>query len=92
MLTEAQKSRLKQSVRETLQDFDQSGSAFTTSMLISSVRESSAAADERLLDDSDAEAFVTDVVARRRDELDVVHDKSCIGSRSGAEMGVKDAS
>ena len=37
---------------------------------ISALRESGMGADERLLDEPDIEAFVTDVVTRRRDELD----------------------
>ncbi|MBL3685338.1 hypothetical protein F2981_33710 (plasmid) [Sinorhizobium meliloti] len=70
MLTEEQKLTLEQSVRDVLQDFDQSGTAFTASMLVSALRESGMGADERLLDEPDTEAFVTDVVTRRRDELD----------------------
>ncbi|MGZ2476194.1 hypothetical protein [Sinorhizobium medicae] len=61
---------LEQSVRDVLQDFDQSGTAFTASMLVSALRESGTGADERLLDEPDIEAFVTDFVTRRRDELD----------------------
>lgn len=70
MLTEAQKLTLEQSVRDVLQDFDQSGAAFTTQMLVAALRETDMAADEHLLDEPDAEAFITDIVTRRRDELD----------------------
>lgn len=70
MLTEEQKLTLEQSVRDVLQDFDQSGTAFTASTLVSALRESGMSADERLLDEPDIEALVTDVVTRRRDELD----------------------
>ncbi|ASP74127.1 hypothetical protein CDO28_21695 (plasmid) [Sinorhizobium meliloti] len=70
MLTEAQKVTLEQSVRDVLQDFDQSGAAFTTPMLVSALRETDIAEDEDLLDQEDTEAFITDIVTRRRDELD----------------------
>ncbi|MGK9287155.1 hypothetical protein, partial [Sinorhizobium meliloti] len=70
MLTEAQKVTLEQSVRDVLQDFDQSGAAFTAPMLVSALRETDIAEDEHLLDQEDTEAFITDVVTRRRDELD----------------------
>ncbi|MCO5963827.1 hypothetical protein CN172_17460 [Sinorhizobium meliloti] len=70
MLTEAQKVTLEQSVRDVLQDFDQSGAAFTAPMLVSALRETDIAEDEDLLDQEDTEAFITDIVTRRRDELD----------------------
>ncbi|ASJ61302.1 hypothetical protein SMB554_18800 (plasmid) [Sinorhizobium meliloti] len=70
MLTEAQKVTLEQSVRDVLLDFDQSGAAFTAPMLVSALRETDIAEDEDLLDQEDTEAFITDIVTRRRDELD----------------------
>ncbi|ABR61705.1 hypothetical protein GOC91_28985 [Sinorhizobium medicae] len=70
MLTEEQKLKLEQNVRDLLQDFDQSGAAFTTPMLVSALRENGRAEDERLLDEADTEAFIADIVTRRRDELD----------------------
>ncbi|MQW57531.1 hypothetical protein GHK33_16165 [Sinorhizobium meliloti] len=70
MLTEAQKVTLEQSVRDVLQDFDQNGAAFTAPMLVSALRETDIAEDEDLLDQEDTEAFITDIVTRRRDELD----------------------
>ncbi|MDK1492051.1 hypothetical protein QN219_18595 [Sinorhizobium sp. 7-81] len=70
MLDERQKLLLEEEVRRVLQEFDQSGAAFTPSMLISAMREAGRLADGNALDEDDAEAFVADVVNRRLDELE----------------------
>ncbi|MDK1385749.1 hypothetical protein QN224_10085 [Sinorhizobium sp. 8-89] len=70
MLDEKQKLLLEEEVRRVLQEFDQSGAAFTPSMLISAMRDTGRLADGNALDEDDAEAFVADVVTRRLDELE----------------------
>ncbi|MCZ4094180.1 hypothetical protein [Sinorhizobium psoraleae] len=53
MLDEKQKLLLEEEVRRVLQEFDQSGAAFTPSMLISAMRDTGLA-DGNALDEDDA--------------------------------------
>lgn len=69
MLNDEQRFLLEEGILSVLQEFEQSGAAFTPSMLISRLGEDRSLADDRLLDQDDAKRFVADVVNRRVDEL-----------------------
>ena len=69
MLDEEQRTLLFEGVKAVLPDFDQSGAAFTPSMVISAIQKSGRFANGRVPDEHDAKAFITDVVSQHMEAL-----------------------
>nr|CAD6437856.1 hypothetical protein REQ54_04303 [Rhizobium sp. Q54] len=68
MLNDEQRRLIEQGVLDLLPEFEASGEAFTSVMLISRLREDNRFLEGGPLDQDDAERLVADIITRRVDE------------------------
>jgi hypothetical protein len=69
MLNDEQRLMIAEGVGRALEDFDQSGAAFTAPMVLAAIKENGQLTAEQGLDEKDAQALVAEIVTQRVEEL-----------------------
>ena len=92
MLDNEQQSLIAEAVNAALEEFDRSGSAFTTQMLIESLKNDGHLRDNGLAADSDFPSAVTDAVMKRMERLEGPRQLVLLEKEPVNRWGFKDAS